>query len=46
MKTVWAAAMERIPQIKTFCEEQIRNAELLQIDSVDCSEENEHDPDI
>lgn len=46
IKTVWATAIENIPQTKTFCEEQIKNVELLQMDSVDCSEENEGYLDI
>ena len=41
VEIMWSTAIESIPQLKTFCEEQIKNAELLQMDSIDYLEEDE-----
>ena len=46
VEIVWSTAIESIPQLKAFCEEQIKNAELLQMDSIDYPEEDEDDLEI
>lgn len=46
VEIVWSTAVESIPQLKAFCEEQIENAELLQMDSIEYPDEDEDDLEI
>lgn len=46
VEIMWSTAIESIPQLKMFCEEQIENAELLQMDSIEYPEEDEDDLEI
>lgn len=41
LKIIWQTATDNIPEVKAFCEEQIRSNELLQSDALDFDDEED-----
>lgn len=46
LNVIWSTATNNIPEVKAFCEEQIRNNELLQSEAIGFDEEDDEDLEI